>query len=118
MQIITVRMEKGKIMTAFFDVQAKRKCYALIWSYGEICVGCGCCSKDPLARAKARLEYHTKNLKDSENFSYWDDEPKIRAIQEKNVATDIRYYKRRVAYYTKRVAELERGERKENENET
>lgn len=83
----------------YVDFAAKKNCYALMWSYGEICVGCGCCSKDRIERARARLDYHTDLLKKSENFSYWFDDEEIRKEQEKNIAEDIRYHKEKIKYY-------------------
>ena len=100
-------------MIGVIDVQAKHNCYALRWSFGEICVGCGCCDKDPLKRAKARLDYYTDLLEESENFSHWfEDDPELLALQKKNKASDIRYAKRRIAYYKKRIETLERSSRR------
>ena len=51
------------------DRASIKDCYAPEWSYGEICVGCGCCSKDPIVRATARLRYHEIQLEEEKNFS-------------------------------------------------
>lgn len=44
------------------DFSANDNCYALAWSYGEICVGCGCCSEDPAVSTPARIQYHEEML--------------------------------------------------------
>lgn len=78
---------------------AERNCYALTWSYGEICVGCHCCGPPSLERTAARLRYSKALLKESLEFDQWDKEPKLRALQERNVRANVRHAKRRVAYY-------------------
>jgi len=42
-------------------VPATKKCYAIMWSYGEICVHCNCCGvmQKGLAMWVARARYHT-----------------------------------------------------------
>ena len=90
-------------------VSAKPTCYAVMWSYGGICVGCGCCSKDPLKRAKARMEYHREWLKhwmnpDPDIFL---DDPEMRAIQEENIAENLKHDLKKYHYYEARVKTLE-----------
>ena len=75
------------------------KCYAVLWSYGEICVGCGCCNKDKAIRRKARLEYWQYWLNHNINFNAWADDKETRAIQEKNVKLGIKEAKIKVKYY-------------------
>ena len=99
------------------SVAAKKDCYALAWSYGEICCGCGCCSEDPLTRAKARLQYHMDELAEKVNFTNWFyDDPEWLAIQKRNVALDIEYHKEKVAEYEAEVKRLSETE-KQNECE-
>jgi hypothetical protein len=38
------------------DFPTNKKCYATLWSYGEICVHCGCCDKNPKIRRPAFAE--------------------------------------------------------------
>lgn len=76
-------------------VGAALNCYALQWSYGDICVGCGCCSKDADKRLLARLEYHTKLLEEKKDFRFATD-AQVRAVQEKNVAAAIKFHQRKV----------------------
>lgn len=78
---------------------AKKKCYALLWSYGEICVHCGCCAKDKETRRKARLAYWQCWLEEQENFNRWIDNPELRQLQEKNRKANIAEAKKRIRYY-------------------
>lgn len=73
------------------------------YSYGEICVHCGCCSKNKnyWNRVIRIIRYYKDCLRDEMNFSYWDDNEKWRKIQEKNVASNILYYKRKIRLYKK-----------------
>lgn len=77
-------------------VKAGEKCYALLWSMGEICVQCGCCSKDPITRTLARIDYHTECLNDREHFDNWSDDPEVRALQERNISADIEYHTNKI----------------------
>jgi len=76
------------------------KCYAVLWSYGEICVGCGCCAKDMEVRRKARLKYHRELLKECRAFKFDEDE-EIRKIQKKNNASWVHWHERRIREMTR-----------------
>ena len=80
----------------------KAKCYATLWSYGEICVGCGCCSSNPEIRRAARLAYWEWWLKDRLEFTCWASHPELLQIQKENIATEIKLAKRRIRYYQKK----------------
>ena len=82
--------------------QAHATCYATFWSYGEICVGCGCCGKPSPERDHARLLYWRALLAHDEGFSQWHNDPTIRAGQERNRRANIRYAKRHIRYYEKK----------------
>ena len=85
---------------------AKPNCYNMTaWAYGN-CYGCGCCSKNKRERYESRLKYFREELEERENFKYWDDDPAMRAVQEKNVKADIKLFKRRIRYYAKRLQEV------------
>ncbi len=71
-------------------------------SYGEICVGCGCCSKDKTIRYPARLKLYTELLERDLNFKYWT--KGFKRIQKRNIKLGITYNKRRIAIY-KRLCE-------------
>ena len=71
-------------------------------SYGEICVGCGCCSKDKAIRYPARLKMYERELKKAENFNYW--MKGFKRLQRHNQKTNISYCKRRIAIYKRLIA--------------
>lgn len=81
--------------------QVKKKCWNFYDSYGEICVGCGCCSPNQLERAKARLALCERQLKEQYEFDGWFED--LKELQEKNIKANIRYFKRQIRYYKKRV---------------
>lgn len=70
-----------------------------IYSYGEICVHCGCCEYEPNKekRLDNQLEYYKERLFEEENFSNWHDDAKIRKVQENNVKSNIKYFKGKIA---------------------
>lgn len=69
-----------------------------IYTYGEICVWCGCCEREPneKKRISNQLKYYEELLKEAKAFSYWDDNEKIREIQKKNVKKNIDYYEQKI----------------------
>jgi hypothetical protein len=86
-------------MSIHISHQARRDCYATMWSYGEICVGCGCCGTGEKA-GKARLGYWKDLLKESRNFRGWfKDNPELYALQKKNKKSDIKLERLMVWYY-------------------
>ena len=93
----------------FVDVMKKENCYNPFESYGMCCVGCGCCSENPLEQAKSRLALHERLLEENIHFDLWFDDPELRAIQEGNVANSIAWNKDRIATYKAIVSELEGG---------
>lgn len=95
-------------MSGHISFSIQDNCYNIWETYGGICVWCGCCTKDRIKRTKSRLKLFERMLDESLNFNQWDDDPELRAIQGKNVASDIKWARRRVAYYRKRLAELQR----------
>lgn len=91
-------------MTVIVCRSAKEKCYAVMWSYGEICVGCGCCKRGAY---KERLKYHQEQLKEAKAFSNWF--PEIREIQEANQKENIKYERRMIRELRKKLAKRKRG---------
>ena len=81
-----------------------KNCWNFYDSYGEICVGCGCCSPNPLDRAKARLAFCERRLEEEKAFDGWIEG--MKELQEKNRQSNIRYFKRRIRYYKKRIEML------------
>lgn len=85
-----------------------KNCYNPYQSYGEICVGCGCCAKDKLTRIKSRIELHKELLDERINFSGWcNDDPQLLAIQKKNIKEDIKWNKGKIAYYKRQLRKME-----------
>lgn len=87
--------------------QVADNCWNLLDSYGEICVHCGCCAKDKATRYKARIKTLEGWLEEQYNFDMWDDENGLRELQEKNVKSNIRSFKRMLRYYRERLRSLE-----------
>jgi len=73
-------------------------------SYGEICIGCGCCSKDKNIRYPSRLKMYEDDLQQQINFNHWI-KGAIR-LQKRNRKLNITYCKRRIAIYKRLVAAL------------
>lgn len=73
-------------------------------SYGEICVGCECCSKDKAIRYPARLKMYQDDLERQINFNHWF-KGSIR-LQKRNQKLNITYDKRRIAIYKRLVESL------------
>jgi len=59
-------------------------------SYGEICVRCNACGRfDKASQNECALQLYKEQLEENQSFDGWDDEPKIKAIQERNVKANI-----------------------------
>lgn len=85
----------------------KKECYNPFESYGEICVGCGCCDTDPEKRALARLALHQRLLKEDEEFDrWWDDDPEWLAVQKRNIANNIEWNKAKIAEYEEEIKKI------------
>lgn len=82
-------------------------CWNLCDSYGMICVHCGCCAKDTKMRQKARLKLMERMLAENEAFDRWSDNEETRKLQEKNVAINRAYFKRKIRYYRNKLKEGE-----------
>lgn len=89
------------------DYGCKRNCWNPFDSYGEICVGCGCCSKDKKTRYNARLELAKRMLKDKLHFELWLDDEEWVKIQERNILCDIHYWERTIKRYERLLKEVE-----------
>lgn len=88
------------------DFAAKKNCWNMEASCYGNCYGCGCCAKDKKQRYENRIRYLNSMVDEEEHFNLWDDEPELRAIQEKNVKANIRFFKRRLRYYTRKLKEI------------
>ena len=69
-----------------------------IHSCGEICVRCGCCSgnADIRDRTIKAIRYYKERLEEEKNFELWSKDDVLRKVQEKNVDSNIKYYKRKI----------------------
>lgn len=105
--ILDSKVDELSDRACFVDFMAKEDCYNPFESYGMICVGCGCCSENPLARAKARLALHERLLDHDNHFALWADDPELRALQQKNVETNIAWNTEHIAVYKAIISELE-----------
>lgn len=67
-----------------------------IYSYGEICVHCGCCSRNPdyKDRLKCQLKYYNECLEEELNFDNWIEG--LEETQKKNIRINILYFKRKI----------------------
>ncbi len=91
----------------FIDFQIKSNCWNLMDSYGGICIYCGFCAADKKKRYEARLRCLKRWLEERENFDGWAvDDPELLETQKKNVADDVRYFKRRIRYYEGKLKKL------------
>ena len=88
-------------MTVHISDQVKTECWNFYDSYGEICVHCGCCSSNPRIQAKARLKVLRRELEECENFTDWDEDIDLRRLQESNIQSNIKYFKKEIAKYEK-----------------
>ena len=96
-------------MTIIIDRPCIDKCWNLYDSYGEICVGCGCCSKDPLTRTENRLRVLERQLHEEENFNdYAYEYPDMVEMQKKNHESNLLYYKKQIACYKGWLTRLKR----------
>lgn len=98
-------------MPIYIDFAIKKNCWNL---YEAIytCIGCGCCSKDKKLRYQNRVRVLKRQLKENYDFNDWIDDPELKAIQERNVKADIRYFKKKLRYYENCLFSMER--RKDN----
>lgn len=81
-----------------------------IYSYGEICVCCGCCENEPNVRQRYinRLNYYNEILNDELHFNLWFDDEETRKFQERNVQRNINYHKKMIRR-TKKILRTMRG---------
>ena len=91
-------------MKSFVDIGVSKKCYAVMWSYGEICVGCNCCGRveKGLKMWEARLSYHQEELERNLNFNQWaEGYPELIKTQKANTKINIAYEKAKIKYCKK-----------------
>ena len=86
------------------DQTISNKCWNTYDSFGEICVYCGCCAKDPKQRCEARLNLSERMLKLNEEHL---NDKSFTDLERENIRIDIQYWKRRIAYYKKRKEQVD-----------
>ena len=86
-------------MTGLISIAVNKRCYNLYESYGEICVGCGCCSSNKQKRLEARIALHKRLIENDRTFDQWCDDPDLRALQERNIAENIAFSEKAIAKY-------------------
>ena len=81
------------------------------YSYGMICVRCGCCSYNANYRNRilCTIEYYKECLEEQYKFNRWSDDEILRKIQEENVKSNILYFKRKIRMYKKILKTLKVG---------
>ena len=89
------------------DFAVRKNCWNLeAMCYGN-CYGCGCCVNDKRQRCENRIAYLEEMLDQQYKFDMWDDDPDLRKIQERNIAANIRLFKRKLRYYRRKLAEVD-----------
>ena len=94
-------------MSTHVSFGALPECYALMYSYGEICVGCNCCGRiDTETMNKCRLAYNRAQL--HEQYKRMGNPEFGFPFQQENT-------KKNIEYYNKRIDELEAIIKKEEQ---
>lgn len=85
-------------------------CQNLYDSYGEICVHCNCCGRfDPKTKLQCQLDLNKRMLEEAREFDCWADDPELRALQRRNIASDIESFGRKIRELEAKMAQ-QRGE--------
>lgn len=105
---VTGRMSDGTVI--HIDWAPNKNCWNMeAYCYGN-CYGCGCCAKDKKQRYENRIKYLNEMIEEQKNFNMWDKEPEWQEIQRKNIEINIKCFKRKLQYYTRKLKELQRKE--------
>ena len=92
----------------FVDIAQKKNCYNIQARCYGMCERCGCCADDALERCKNRIRYLERELEENINFDRWfDDDPDLMALQKKNVESNIKHIRKKLARYKQKLKELE-----------
>ena len=86
-------------MIAHIDRPTAKQCWNLIDSYGMMCVHCGCCSHDKQKRYTSRIAVLERWIDGWEHFDRWDDDPEMKALQERNIRSNLKHFRRMLRYY-------------------
>lgn len=99
------------------DFDVSENCWNLEASGGAICVGCGCCSEDPIERCESRIQvlqeriYDLRKQAEEDDICFDFEEDRYIHMHRDNgdIKRKINRYEDMVDYYSER-AELLRGE--------
>ena len=94
-------------MTIHVCRACRKNCWNHRDTYGEICIGCGCCSADKKERYESRIHCLEEWIKEELNFNMWDDDPEWRKTQERNRASNLYYYRSRLYYYRRMMKKMQ-----------
>ena len=100
-------------MSTSADFRALDNCYALMYSYGEICVNCNCCGRfeKGLPMWKARIAFHMNELDKQRNFNFWfENDTELFAIQKQNQKANIKYQLTKLRYCKRVIRRLNKKE--------
>lgn len=70
-----------------------------IYSYGCICVHCGCCEKynpNAIDRTERQIRYYEERLEEQYNFDEFDEIEKFAEIQRNNIKDNIVFYTEKI----------------------
>lgn len=94
-------------MVGYVDYAPRKKCWNLQAICCGICEQCGCCASDPVERCKNRIRYLEAELDDNINFDRWfEDDPELMALQKRNVESNIKHIRQKLARYKQKLKEL------------
>lgn len=89
-------------MTMFVDESINKNCWNMRDSFGEICIFCGCCSKDKERRYSSRIWVLNEWIdEDTEFLNHIDYE-----YQRENVQRSVDRHMRMLRYYERKLKEL------------
>ena len=89
--------------TIHIDFAVNDNCWNMEAQCYGTCYWCGCSVKDKKQRYENRIRYLRDMIEEQEHFDNWFDKPETRALQAKNVKANIRWFKRKLRYYEKKL---------------
>jgi hypothetical protein len=79
------------------DFSIRKDCKNLQDSFGEICVKCNACGRfDKKTQKQCYLRVLKEHLKEQKEFNDWDNEPKLRKLQEENIKANIKSIRQKI----------------------
>lgn len=94
-------------MAMFIDEAPRKKCWNLQAICYGICEQCGWCACDPVEQCKNRIRLLEAELDENVNFDRWfEDDPELIALQKRNVESNIKRIREKLAWYKQKLKEL------------